>query len=228
MRFATAIVALAGVSGAALASPIISNYEDLSEGFYGTEFTHNGVTYRDVNNQAGVYADGIAFVAGELNGDVVIEDAGLLYNDFPDYGSAMHAMTFGGVFVPGANLSIGALSTVTMDLATNATAASVELAYYQNGPWGGIVYQFDALLNGQVVATDSFVISDLGGRDDIAFHTFSIDGVEFDSLNLYATLGGQLTAPRGMIDNLTITPIPAPASVVALAGLAGVAIRRRR
>ncbi|XHC26470.1 MAG: hypothetical protein ACFHWZ_17300 [Phycisphaerales bacterium] len=228
MKIAIAITALAGACGAALAGPVVSDYEDLDEGFYGTEFNHNGVTYRNVNNQAGFYPDGEAFEAGDLSGEVVIENAGLLYNDFPEFGSPVNAMTFGGVLVPGENLSIGALSTVTMDLDTPANAASVELAYYENGPWGGIVYQFDALLNGQVVASESFVIAGADGRDNIAFHTFNIDGVEFDSLNLYATLNGEFTAPRGMIDNLSITPIPAPASLVAFAGLAGMAARRRR
>ncbi len=229
MRIAIAMIALAGVSGAASADPMISTYEDLSEGFYGTEFSHNGVTYHSVNNQSGVFPDGETFDPEDLGGEVVIENAGLLYNDFPQFGSPVNAMTFGGVLVPGSNLSIGALSTVTMDLDTPANAASVEMAYYENGPWGGIVYQFDALLNGQVVASDSFVIAgDDDGRDNLAFHTFNIDGVEFDSLNLYATLDGQFTAPRGMIDNLSITPIPAPASLVAFAGLAGIAARRRR
>ncbi len=228
MKTAIALVLAAGVCAPALADPIVHTYEDLSEGFYGTTFTHNGVTYRDVNNQAGIYPDGIPFTADELSGEIVIENAGFLFNDFPDFGSPTNVMTFGGVYMPGENLSLGVLSTATMDLDTPASAASVDLVYYENGPWGGIVYHFDALMNGQVVASDSFVIIGVDGRDNVATHTFSIEGAEFDSLRIYATIDGQLTAPRGMIDDLTITPVPTPGTLVAFAGLAAMGTRRRR
>jgi hypothetical protein len=93
-----------------------------------------------------------------------------------------------------------------MDLDTPASAASVDLAFYENGPWGGIVLHLDAYQGGSVVGSDSLTISDLGGRDNMTTATFSISGVTFDSLKLYATYGDQPSAPRVMIDNLTLTP----------------------
>ena len=53
------------------------------------------------------------------------------------------------------NLSIGALVQVTMDLDAPANSASVDIGYYENGPWGRIVIHLDALDAGSVVASDS-------------------------------------------------------------------------
>lgn len=225
-------VIAAALAAPAMADPVVSTYEDLDEGFYGVEFHHNGVTYKDVNSQPGVFPDGTTFEGGDgvegLGTEIIVENAGLLYDDFPDYGSPTNALTFGTSLVPGENLTVGALSTVTMELDQVSDFASLELAYYEHGPWGGIVYHLDALMGGQVVASDSFEIASQDGRDSIAFRTMSVDGAQFDSLHLYATFGDDYSGPRGMIDNLTINPIPAPASVMALAGLAGFVGRRRR
>jgi hypothetical protein len=213
--------------GFALANLV--DYEDLSEGFLGATFTHQGVTYRDVNNVTGFYADGVPFVAGEPGTDSIIENATLFYNDFPTYGSPINAMTFGNAFVNGENLSIGALASVFMDFETLANSASFDIAYYENGPWGTIEYKLDALLNGQVVASDNFFIADGGGRDNVAFTTMSVSGANFDSLHLYAMKNGSYTVPRGMIDNLNYAPVPEPATLAALGlGAAALAARRRR
>lgn len=225
------IAALSALVTAASAEISVSTYDDLDEAFYGESFTYNGVTYSNVNNQAGVFPGGDTFDADGIFGlghQVIVENAGLLYNDFPGWGSANNALTFGTTFVPGDNLSIGALSTVTMTLDSVADFASVEMAYYENGPWGGIVYHLDAYSGGSVVASDSFTISDLGGRDNIAFATLSVDGAEFDSLQLYATFGSDYSGPRALLDNLTINSVPAP-SALALLGAGGlVGLRRRR
>jgi hypothetical protein len=56
-----------------------------------------------------------------------------------------------------------------------------------------------------VVASTSFSISDLGGRDNPAATTMSITGPEFEQLHLYATYGQDYSMPRAMIDDLTLT-----------------------
>ncbi len=224
------IVAL--MSASAFADVSVSNYDDLSEDFYGESFHYNGVTYSDVNNVDGVFPGGDTFDAGGgvegLGTEIIVENATLLYNDFPAWGSANNALTFGTSFVVGDNLSIGALSTVTMTLDSVSDFASVEMAFFENGPWGGIVYHLDAMMGGMVVGTDSFTISDLGGRDNVAFSTLSVDGVEFDSLRLYGTFGSDNSGGRALLDNLTINSVPAPSSMALLLGAGGLMSRRRR
>ncbi len=224
-------IALMGVIASAAAADIsVSNYDDLSESFYGESFHYNGVTYSNVNNQAGVFPGGDTFEADGIFGlghEVIVENAALLYNDFPGWGSANNALTFGTSFVVGDNLSLGALSTVDMTLDSVADFASVEMAYYENGPWGGIVYHLDALMGGSVVASDSFSISDLGGRDNIAFASLSVSGAQFDSLHMYATYGSEYSGPRALLDNLTINTVPAPGAM-ALVGVGGLLGARRR
>jgi hypothetical protein len=220
-------IASAGLAG----TTTVSTYDDLNEDFYGQEFYYNGVTYHDVNNVHGVFPDGNTFEpGGGVNGlgdEVIVENAALLYNDFPGWGSANNALTFGSSYVVGDNLSLGAISTVTMSLDNVADFASLEMAYYENGPWGGIEYHLDAYMGDTLVGMDSFVISDLGGRDNIAFATLSVGGVEFDSLQLYATLGDEYSGPRILVDNLTINSVPAP-SALAVLGMGALGASRRR
>jgi hypothetical protein len=228
----TAAALCAITAGAASAGLNVSNYDDLAEAHYGQSLYYNGVTYTEVNNVDGVFPDGSTFTAGAgiggLGDQVIVENAALLYNDFPDFGSANNALTFGSTFVVGDNLSLGAISTVTMELDNVADFASLEMAYYENGPWGGIVYHLDAYLGDTLVDSDSFTISNLGGRDNLAFRTLSVDGGQFDSMQLYATWGSEYTAPRILVDNLTINSVPAPGAAALLIGAAGLVSRRRR
>ncbi|MBC8107123.1 MAG: PEP-CTERM sorting domain-containing protein [Anaerolineae bacterium] len=225
--FCAVAVALFGASSLASARPV-STYEDLSEGFLGATFTHNGVTYRDVNNVSGFYADGEPFGPTDNGDQTIVENATLFYDGFPTYGSAINSLTFGNTFINGDNLSIGALASVWMDVAGGGSAASFDIAFYENGPWGGIVYHLDAVKNNVVVTSDTFTIAGpTTGRDNPTFQTMSVGGVEFDSLHLYATLNGNYTVPRGMIDNLNITPVPEPTSM-AMIGIVGAGMMRRR
>lgn len=222
-----ALAAIFSAAATSAASAAVSTYEDLNEGFLGATFTHNGVTYRDVNNVSGFYPDGAPFGPNDNGNENIIERATFFYNDFPTYGSPVNAMTFGNSFVPGDNLSIGALASVWMDVPAHGNAASLDVAYYENGPWGNIQYKLEAVRNGQVVASDVFTIANGGGRDNATFSHMSVSGVEFDSLHLYGWLNGNYTVPRGMIDDLTITPVPEPATMtLALAPLAAMTLSR--
>src|SRR5690606_31744824 len=95
---------------------------------------------------------------------------------------------------------------VTMDLDEPASAASLDLAFYENGPWGRIEIHLDALDGDSVVASDSLTISDLGGRDNLTTSSLSVSGATFDTLKLYSTYEGQPSAPRILVDDLNLTP----------------------
>jgi hypothetical protein len=224
-RFQLVVVMLGVVVSTNLAfADVFHDYENFAEGILGQTVIHDGVTYRDANRVSGFFPDGMPFGPDELGSDYIIEQATLFYNDFPDYGSPQNTMTFGRAFIPGDNLTIGPLASIWMDLEEVGSAVSLDLGYLENGPWGGIEYILEARLNDVVVGSDSFVISDLGGRDNGAFRTMSISGVEFDQLQLYGWLNNDYTAPRGMIDDLSITTVPEPAAVsLLLAGLIAIA-----
>jgi hypothetical protein len=207
MKFAPAICFVLAVAVApvtALATPVVIDYEELAEGPLGDPLTHMGVTYHDLNNVSGVFPDGSTFEP-QPDDQFILENAGLFYLDFPNYGSPVNALTFGIAFIPGDNLTIGPLSTVTLDLDAPVTEASLDLGFYENGPWGGIEFHLDGLAGGQVVATTSFVVSDLGDRDNPAARVLSINGPAFTQLHLYATYGAEYSMPRAMIDDLTLT-----------------------
>ncbi|HEY6545935.1 MAG TPA: kelch repeat-containing protein [Dokdonella sp.] len=187
--------------------PVLVTYDDLAESFLGTSFTHEGITYRDCNGIGGVFPDGSTFEPADVGDQFIIENATMFWNDFPDFGSTPNTLTFGTSYVVGDNLSIGALVRATMDLDVPARAASIELAYYENGPWGGIELHLDALSGDSVVDSDVLTITGGGDRDNPAVATLAVDGAVFDSLRLYATWQGQPTAPRVMIDNLQLTPL---------------------
>lgn len=222
---ACAIVAC--VCGGVASADVFHNYENFDEGFLGEEFTHTGVTYRDANRVSGFAPDGEEFGPDDLGSEFIIEQAALLYDDFPDYGSRVNALTFGRAFIPGDNLTIGPLASIWLDLDVPGAEVSLDIAFYENGPWGGIEYVLEALDGDDVVATDSFVISDEGGRDNPTFRTMSIRGAEFDRLHLYGWLNDAYTSPRGLIDDLSIIAVPEPASLMLLATGGLVLIRRR-
>ncbi len=199
-----AITVAATASRGAVAD-VFHDYENFAEGFLGETVVHDGVTYRDANRVSGVFPDGIPFDENELGSEYIIERATVFYAEFPEYGSPDNSMTFGRAFIPGDNLTIGPLASVWMDLDEPGTSVHLDLGYLENGPWGGIEYVLEALREGAVVGTDSFLIMDEGGRDNGAVATLSIEGAPFDQLHLFARLDGQFTAPRGMIDDLRIT-----------------------
>ncbi|HEY0180723.1 MAG TPA: hypothetical protein VGC30_13995 [Dokdonella sp.] len=186
--------------------PVVSTYDDLAEGFLGASFDYGGVHYHDANGIGGVFPDGSTFTPEDVGDWFIVEDAGLFYADYPDFGSAPNMLTFGTAYMPGENFSIGALVQASLDLGAAASAVSIDLVFYENGPWGGIELHLDAYLDGAQVGEDSLTISDLGGRDDVTIGSLAISGVRFDSLKLYATYGGQPSAPRVMVDDLSITP----------------------
>lgn len=223
----TCAAALCTVCGIAAADTRVITFEDLAEDFHGESFTHMGVTYRDINLVSGVFPDGDTF-GPQVGDEVVIEDATLAYNDFPGWGSPEKALTFGGAFVPGDNLSVGRISSVTMDLDVMMQSASMDILFYENGPWGGIEWHLDALLGGAVVASDTILISDLGGRDNITTDVLSVQASAFDQLHLYARFGAEYSLPRALIDDFTLETVPASGALAAfgLAGMAG--LRRRR
>ncbi len=197
---ATAVLSMACL---AAAQPVLIDFEDQSEGPLGDPWSHQGLTFHDLNNVSGVFPDGSPF-GPEPTDECICEDATAWYNDFPGWGSEDKLLTFGNAYIGGDNLSLGRLSSVTVDLDGVADSLSMDVGYYENGPWGGIVVHLDALMGGQVVASDSFQIADGGGRDNGAISALSVSGAQFDQLKIYSTFGNQYSLPRIIIDDMLI------------------------
>lgn len=207
MRKLTALAA-AMIAGSASAQTVTLDFEDLAEDFYGANYVYQGLEFSDINQVSGVFPDGSTFGPQPFD-EVIIEDATLFYNDYPGWGSADKMLTFGSAYVTGDNLSLGRVSSVTITLDENADSVDMDIAFYENGPWGGIELHVDAIFEGSVVGSDSLTISDLGGRDNIATDSFSVSGVVFDELHIYATFGADFSLPRLVIDDLTLNYVGA-------------------
>jgi hypothetical protein len=205
----------------------LADFESATEGYQGETFTDGGITFSSLNDVSGVNPDGSNFVPGEYGRQFIVENATLAINDFPGILGGTNALSFGNAFIAGDNLSINILSSFHMSTGQVENSAYLDLLMFENGPWGGIVISLDAMLGGSVVATDSFTISDLGGRDNLVGMALSIDGVDFDSLQLSARFGdGTYTAFAGLVDNVTITPTPGTTGLLAIGSIVG--LRRRR
>jgi hypothetical protein len=195
----------------------VTTYDDLQEAFAGTTFHHDGVTYREVNEVSGIWPgpENEPFGPGSideggLGNQFVIEDATFLFNDFPDFGSAPNVLNFGDLLFanPGPNLSLGPLASAWMDLDEPAESASMALVYYENGPWGGLELHLDAYLGDVLVGSDMIAITsdDPQGRDNVTTGSLSVESARFDTLHLYSRRAsdGEFTAPRVMLDDLTL------------------------
>lgn len=220
-------IGAAVLSLSAAAGDVFHNYDQLTEGFMGESFHHQGVLYHDINNVSGFYPDGEPFGPNDNGNQVIVENAGLFYNDFPGYGSGNNSLTFGSAFIGGENLTIGALASVWMTPDVNGTAVSFDLAYYEKGPWTGVLWVLEAWKDGEIVNSTSLEIAGGDDRDNPTWTTLSLEGVEFDSLHLYSWNNGAYTAARGMIDDLHIRSVPAPGALILL-GAAGLFGRGRR
>lgn len=213
------------IASSSLAS--VADFESAQEGYVGETFTDGGITFSSLNDVAGINPDGSNFVAGEYGRQFIVENATLAINDFPGVLSGTNALSFGGSFIAGDNLSINILSSFHMSTGQVESFASMDLLFFENGPWSGITLSLDATLDGTLVASDSYMLSDLGGRDNLVGRSLSIDGVAFDSLQVSARYSdGTYTAFAGLVDNVVIIPTPGTLGLLATGSLLG--MRRRR
>ncbi len=228
MALSRVLVVSALAAAPALASSAqFANFDAETEGFKGESFLSSGITFFDANNVSGFYPDGQPFNPEDNGTDLIVENALFAANDFPDFLSAKNALTFGRAFIPGDNVSLGALATASMTTGAAVSGVDFDMVYYENGPWGGIEVILEALSGGSVVGSTSFIVagSDPDGRDNPAGIHMSLSGFEFDTARISARLNGEYTTIRALIDNVSFVPAP---GALAMLGLAGIGLRRRR
>ncbi len=188
------------------------NFDSETEGFLGTSHDFSGVTVFAVNQNSGINPDGSTYGPGDYGDQVVIEDANALANDFPAV-SPDNVLGFGSSFVPGDNLTINLMSQVFISPNTLVDFFAVDLFYYENGPWGGIEVIVEGSNRGTPVVSDSFIISDLGGRDNVTHAHVELTGASFDTVRIYSKMpDGTETVFATVMDNISFD---APSSCVA-------------
>lgn len=227
-RSALALIAAAAAAPAAFGQS--TNFDSHAEGFYGSAATFDGISVFDVNNVSGVNPDGQPFTPDDIGTEVIIERSTAIYNDFPDWISPHNTLTFGSAFIPGDNLSLGALATASLSTGALSSAASFDLIYLNEWVWDGIEVHLEALNRDEVVHAQSFTIvgRPKGDREIATATSLAVSGVEFDTLRIFATLGSDNTTFRALLDDVSFTPVPAPgAAAAALLGLPLLTRRRR-
>lgn len=78
--------------------------------------------------------------------------------------------------------------------------------------------------NGSLVRTETF---NFAQTFDFYHYTLAVSGTEFDKVRFLATGPANDGTLFGVVDNVTMTPVPEPASMLAL-GLGATALIRRR
>jgi hypothetical protein len=133
----------------------------------------------------------------------------VLEADYPGYISLPNALTTGlfGVHVPGPNLTFGPIISISMTTDRIESSAELDVVYLDELVWAGIEVTLEATLAGDIVHEQTFIVETHapGSRTDIvAKKTLTVDGIEFDTLRLYAHFGETYTTLRGLLDNVRI------------------------
>lgn len=215
MMCATCVVALSA-SGALAQS---TDFEGLSEDFYGQTFTHDGITFQN------------AFSDGDQR-SFSIDDATQVFQDWNATGWADGNVLGMGAYSGGpGNIAFSAIDHFEMTTGSIESFAEFTFIYILNdgrNDFSQNTMTLEAVLGGSVVHSEDYIpgneIFD-SGRSTYGATRFSLSGVDFDTVRL--TMDGPANLGRvvGVFDNVTF--VPAPGSL-AILGLSGMACARRR
>lgn len=209
---------LAGSLWCAAACPAaLATFDDLAEGFHGNSFTTGGITFFEPVHFFGEAAP------------FAVEDASEVLPTFPglgDHYSSPNVLGLAAVIDGPTGWFLTRIEQIKMTTGRVESYARMDVFYNNSDAYAGAEVILEALLDGQVVATDSFTIA--GGSRQPAWSELEISGVPFDTLRL-AAIGapgsGEGDGFLGSLDNVEI--VPAPGTLVA-AALAGLPLARRR
>ena len=199
-----------------------ANFDSFSEGSVGNSFTDGGITFSDFDNY-------ISFYTPPLN----IDDASttLANSTF----SPNNVLSFSSI-ISGGTAGYGRFGSITMSIADVATSASLDIfaasfpannqltlkAFYQGGLVDSVSVWFSAF--------DHYIRP--GGNTSSHQYTMTIDGIQFDELQLVSTGSYNSGASFILLDNVvfnTPAPVPVPAAVWLFgSGLLGLASFSRK
>ncbi|MCV2883210.1 hypothetical protein OE749_00695 [Aestuariibacter sp. AA17] len=202
------LLALFTVS-ASNAALLTSDFEDMSEGFAGTSFTNNGITYSEMAPFDNTYEEGVI----DTFGSSVPNSNVLLMGGFGP--------------TPGPSFSLNSFSTMTLTfsgLIANSIGLDVITGYNNlNTP----ALLLDVMFQGNVVGSTSLQFPSPAGfyRSD----RLSFSGAQFDSVRLYSSDTNAYLGAAFDNVSVNIAEISEPLTFSLLSlGLAGIAFSRRK
>ena len=174
----------------------VASFDHFQENYNTTRLTDGGITLSDLDRYLGSgFPEPFAVESvGPVN------NLGPLFT-FPNF------LTFGGT-VPGPGYGFGRFGSAKITSGREAIAARMDIF---SGSVSPNTLTLQALLNGTVVATDAMTFSQKDMRTRL-----EISGISFDTLRLVSSGSFQNGAAFIGIDNVNITNIPEPATLLLL------------
>lgn len=222
-RHLAALVTAALTAGQSLGA--FTNFDTAKEGLTDVIFQDGGITFFEAWNGFPPVHDSI--MAIDDGTDVWTRNPDML--DFVQ-GSLLNT---GAVSVGSGGFAFTATKTFKMTTGRIENHVALSIAYVVREPstdYSNNTVGIQALRDGQVVATDTFQTNVVLGQSGGGSFTFGagrleLSGVDFDTVQFFATGPSPFGSILGAIDNVTITPEPGSFLTLALL-LAAFGVRR--
>ncbi len=195
---------------------LVANFDSLPEGFTGSTLTDGGITFSDYNPYLADEVLPLRFYIEALGQQY---DAGP-YITRPNYLTALS-------YVAGPGWSFSRFGSANISFETEACQASMLVLYPQGVPVPNNVLELQALLNGEVVASNVLRFTYPPSRP-LGSSQLTVSAERFDSLRLVASGPDDTGFVVIGIDNVTIMPTPEPCTLLLLGLGTAAAVRKKR
>ena len=197
------------------AETLVANFDIFEEGAIGFTFQDGGITFSENDPYSSLQPPGIYTL---LTADDVSEDGRFIGFSSPN------VLTCANGYVPGPTGGAGRFGSLRISFDGLASMASTDIFLY-----GGLEYSenqlsFQAFLNGILVAEEIIHVP-----QEFGFHILqpAISNVLFDDLRLVSSGPFSSGASFLAMDNVEITLVPEPATLLLL-GMGGLLMRKRK
>lgn len=189
----------------------LANFDDLTEGWAGTTVVDGGITFTNLE----------ARIPGGLTAKFAIDDASTSAQ--APFISAPNVLGFNG-FDNGGNAGFGRFYSMDFFTGNQASSASMLIGSSFEDPNTTVTLQ--GLLNGSVVASSTVGLTE--SDEQALFEVVSLPQGLYDSFHLVSSNANNDGAVWIEVDNVSITPVPEPATLAIIGSGLAALIRRRR